>query len=243
MKLDSTTLIRAADSLYEKALDGIPGFSSVEEMAQEYRQGPESLEDQVDTLVRYQVAKASASGFLTGVGGVLTLPVTIPANLSSVMYVQLRMIAAIACMSGHDVRNDRVKTLCYVCLCGNAAKDVLKGVGITLGTKLSEQAIKQLSFEIIKQVNRAVGFRLVTKFGQTGVINLGKAVPLVGGVVGGTFDGASTYTIGKVAKNLFLAGAEAPNARYSTGTQQASVSNSSTGVLPLDEKFRSLPER
>ena len=30
-------------------------------------------------------------------------------------------------------------------------------------------------------MNKAVGFRLLTKFGQTGLVNLGKAIPLVGG--------------------------------------------------------------
>ncbi len=49
---------------------------------------------------------------------------------------------------------------------------------------------------------------MVTKFGQTGVINLGKTVPLVGGVISGTFDGTTTYTIGRVAKNVFVTGDE-----------------------------------
>ncbi len=213
MKLDANTITRALDPIYDRALDGVPGFSSVEEMAKDYLRGPGSLEDQANTLIRYQVAKASTSGFVTGLGGVLTLPVMIPANLSSVMYVQLRMVAAIAYMSDHDVRDDRVKTLCYACLCGYAAKDVLKGAGITIGTKLSEQAIRRLSFEVVKKINKAVGFRLLTKFGQTGVVNLGKVIPLVGGAVGGTFDGAATYAAGKVAKSLFLGEAEASSNR------------------------------
>ena len=33
-------------------------------------------------------------------------------------------------------------------------------------------------------------------------------MPLVGGVIGGTFDGTTTYTIGKVAKKLFVTGEE-----------------------------------
>lgn len=204
MKADPNALAKALDSLYGKALDGIPGFLSAEEMADSYRKDAVSLEEQASRLVRYQVAKASASGFVTGLGGVLVLPVTVPVNLSSVLYVQLRMIAAIAHLGGHDVRDDRVKTLCYLCLCGNSANEVLKGAGITIGTKLTEKAIKQLSFETIKKINKAVGFRLLTKFGQTGAINLGKAIPLVGGAVGGTLDGAATHTIGKVAKKAFL---------------------------------------
>ena len=67
-----------------------------------------------------------------------------------------------------------------------------------------------MSFEVIKKINKAVGFRLLTKFGQTGAINLGKGIPLVGGVVGGAFDGTTTYGIGSVAKNIFIGADETP---------------------------------
>ena len=46
------------------------------------------------------VDKCAASGFLTGFGGFLTLPINVPANLSSVLYVQLRMIAASVAKAG-----------------------------------------------------------------------------------------------------------------------------------------------
>jgi hypothetical protein len=37
------------------------------------------------------------------------------------------------------------------------------------------------------------------------VINLGRLVPVLGGVVGAGFDGVTTNTIGNVARDLFLA--------------------------------------
>lgn len=36
------------------------------------------------------------------------------------------------------------------------------------------------------------------------VVNLGKVVPLVGGVIGGTVDGIGTNIIGKTAKKAFI---------------------------------------
>ncbi len=215
MKFDATTVGKALDLAYDKAVDGVPGvpgLESAEELAKDYLNDPGSLEDKANALIRYQVLKASTSGFVTGLGGLLTLPVTVPVNLASVMYLQLQMVAGIASLGGHDVRNDRVRALCYACLCGNAAADVLKGAGITIGKKLTEQAIKQVPFEVILKINQKVGFRLFTKFGQTGAINLGKAVPLVGGVIGGAFDGTTTYTIGRVARNVFVTGGETSNA-------------------------------
>ncbi|MBF0234565.1 MAG: EcsC family protein [Desulfamplus sp.] len=155
-------------------------------------------------LIRWQIAKAGTSGFVTGLGGIITLPIAIPANIASVIYVQIRMIAAIAYMGGYDIHDDRVKSLVYLCLCGSAATDVIKGVGIQIGTKLSVSAINKISGATLTKINQAVGFRLLTKFGQTGAINLGKAVPIIGGVIGGTIDSITTKTIGKVATNTFI---------------------------------------
>lgn len=204
-KLNQGMIMRTLDWAYDKAVNGIPGFDSAEEMANDYLKGNGSLTDKVNALIRWQNAKSATSGFLSGLGGVITLPVAIPANIASVMYVQIRMIAAIAHMAGYDLRDDRVKTLVYTCLCGNAAKDIVKEFGIKLGTKLTETAIKKISAEVIVKINQAVGFRLLTKFGEKGLVNLGKAVPLVGGVIGGTMDGISTNLIGNVARDTFLA--------------------------------------
>jgi uncharacterized protein (DUF697 family) len=215
VKLDATVVGKALDLAYDKAVDGVPGvpgLGSAEGLADDYLNDSGSLEDKVDALIRVQVLKAATSGFVTGLGGVITLPVAIPANLASIMYLQLQMVAAVARMGGHDVRNDRVRAVCYACLCGNAAAEVLQTAGITIGKKLTEQAITRLSSEVITKINQAVGFRMVTKFGQTGAINLGKAVPLAGGIIGGAFDGTTTYAIGRVAKNVFVTGGETPDA-------------------------------
>lgn len=202
--LTESKIMQTLDWAYDKAVNGIPGLDSAQEMAQDYLGVEGSLVDKVNSLIRWQNTKAGTSGFLSGLGGITLMPVTIPANITSVMYVQVRMIAAIAHMGGHDLKNDRVKALVYTCLCGNAAKDIVKEIGIKIGTKMTEQAVKNISSQIIVKINQAVGFRLLTKFGQTGVINIGKAIPLVGGIVGAAFDSITTNTIGNIARDTFI---------------------------------------
>jgi uncharacterized protein (DUF697 family) len=68
----------------------------------------------------------------------------------------------------------------------------------------TKAAINKISGATITKINQTVGIRLVTKFGQTGAINLGKAVPIIGGFIGGTVDALSTKTIGTVAINTFI---------------------------------------
>lgn len=203
--LSESKIMQALDWAYDKAVNGVPGLDSASELAEDYMKQRGSIKDQVNSLIRWQNTKSATSGFLTGLGGIITMPVTIPANIASVMYVQIRMIAAIAHMGGHDIKDDRVKSLVYVCLAGNSAKDILKDAGIIVGTKFAANAIKNISGKTIIAINKKVGFRLLTKFGQKGAINLGKAIPFLGGVIGAVFDSLATNTIGNIARNTFIA--------------------------------------
>ncbi|MFS0753480.1 EcsC family protein [Noviherbaspirillum sp. 1P10PC] len=196
--------MNALDWAYEKAVNGVPGLDSAQEMATDYLKGEEPLTDKANSLIRWQNTKAATSGFLTGLGGVVTMPITIPANITSVLYVQIRMIAAIAHMGGYDLKDDRVKSLVYACLCGSAATEIIRDIGIKVGTKITEKAIEKISSQLIIKINQAVGFRLLTKFGQTGMINIAKAVPLAGGLVGAAFDSVATNTIGNIARDTFI---------------------------------------
>lgn len=208
--LTQDSIKQMLDWIYVKAVEGVPGFDSATEMARTYSKQGGNAVDQANSLIRWQNTKAGTSGFLAGLGGLLTMPVTVPANISSVIYVQVRMIAAIAALGGHDVRDDRDKAMVYACLAGNGAKDILKDVGIVVGRKLTENAIKSISGKALIEINKKVGFRLFVKAGETGIVNLSKAVPLVGGLVGLAFDAATTNFIGNIAREVFIEGAMAP---------------------------------
>jgi len=210
--MDVTAMGKALSMSYDKALSGIAGMKGAEALAAEYMATGDDLEKQVDMLIRNQVIKCGASGFLTSLGGAITLPVALPANVLSVLYMQLQMIAAIAHMGGYDLQSDRVRTLVIdrvrtlviACLCGNQLKEVLKQAGIKVGTTLTAKAIQRLSAVLFNRINRTVTMRLLSRFGTKSAINLGKAIPLVGGLIGGGFDAYSTQIIGNKAKEMFI---------------------------------------
>lgn len=204
-ELTPSKMVQFLDWSYEKALKGLPKTQSAQELAESYLSKHNTIDDAIDALIVWQNTKAGTSGFLTGLGGAFTLPIAIPANLASVLYVQLRMVAAIAYMRGYDIKDDQVKTLAFIALTGQAASDILKEFGIKTSTSFLKVAIRKVPGEVIKKINQRVGFRLMTKFGSKGIINLGKLVPVAGGVIGATVDVIGTNTIGKVAKDkLFI---------------------------------------
>ena len=206
---DADRMVSILDEIYDKALNGIPYVSeSVEELASDYLLKNNDIEKAAKSLINNQIAKCGTSGFLTGLGGVITMPVTLPANLTSVWYVQMRMIASVAYIGGFDIHSDQVQTMTYVCLTGTGAADILKKSGIEFAEKAANAGIKKIPGKVCVAINKKVGFRFITKFGEKGVINLGKLVPVVGGVVSGITDLSSTKIIANNAYNTFIKAAE-----------------------------------
>ena len=90
-KLTQEQILEALDKIYDKSIQGIKKVSPpIDVLATEYLQTHADVETAAQTFVKYQIAKCTTSGFLTSLGGIITLPVTIPANIGSVLYVQMR---------------------------------------------------------------------------------------------------------------------------------------------------------
>lgn len=199
--------MQALDWCYGKAVNGLGNISpSVDKFAANYLEKNQNAEAAAQSMIKYQIAKCTTSGFVTGLGGLITLPVAVPVNLSSVLYVQLRMIACIAYMAGYDVKSDQVQTLVYACLAGISVGEVLKQVGVKVGEKIAVGAVKKIPGAVLTKINQRVGFRLLTKFGSKGVINIGKAVPVIGGVITGGMDLVETKFIADRAYKMFFEG-------------------------------------
>ena len=198
-------VMKILDSCYEKCLNGIPKVSpSVEEMANDYLKKYKTKEESCKAMIRNQIMKCTTSGFITGFGGFITMPVTLPANITSVIYVQMRMIACTSYMAGFDLNSDQTQTLVYACLAGVAVNNVMKQASIKFGVKFANGLIKKIPGKVLTKINQKVGFRFITKFGTKGVVNLGKLIPGVGAVIGGGLDLVETKIIAKRSYKWFF---------------------------------------
>ena len=102
-------MMQLLDKAYDAAVSGsVPGTDSAEDLARDYQNDYDEPLKAAEALVRWQNVKAGTSGCVTGLGGLITIPVALPANITSVIYVQIRMIAAIAKIGGYDLHDDRV---------------------------------------------------------------------------------------------------------------------------------------
>ncbi|MDO5332008.1 MAG: EcsC family protein [Bacillota bacterium] len=193
--------------IYSKSITGIPKVSApVEDVCVEYLRRYKDAKKAAQKMCAADMAKCTTSGFITGLGGVGTLVITLPANVSSVLYFQIRMIASVARLAGLDLQADATRTFVYACLAGVSVAEAVKKTGITIGEKMATAAISKIPGKTLTAINQKVGFRMLTKFGEKGAINLVEIVPVIGGVVGGGFDLVTTKLIADRAIKEFFDG-------------------------------------
>jgi uncharacterized protein (DUF697 family) len=197
------SLTQAFDWAYGKAVDGIPGFSGAEELAAEYAAKHATVEQAVRAVIAAHTRLAGMTGFATGCGGFVVLPIALPANLAGALYLQTRLVAAIAHLHGHDLRSPRVRMLVLACLSGSRAADTVRDAGIRFGTRLGRDAVGWAAPVLFNKSRHASHFAAVGVATSRGVAGLARFVPLLGGVVAGGFDAALTHMIGRTAHRVF----------------------------------------
>lgn len=166
------------------------------------RRSPEDMKDDIDAvvarLIKESVAAAGTQGFVTGLGGLLTAGVTIPANVAASFAINMRMAGSIAHLRGWDIRDPHVRTVAMMLAIGMSTQSVLAAFGVKVGQKIGEQMIKKIPIAMLRAINKKVGFFLFAKYGtQRAAITLAKAVPILGGLVGGAVDAGATAVIGR----------------------------------------------
>ncbi len=177
------------EKLLSIGFDGSGRFESahqVAEAAQRRRSDPERV---VEDLIAQHTRLAATSGFVTGLGGFAVMLVALPANVAGFYVIATRMAAAIAKVRGFDIDDPRVRSAVLLSLVGSDADDILAKAGAGASGPLANVATKRLPSTAVMAINKGVGFRLITQLGRKTLGRLGRGLPLVGGVVGATFDG------------------------------------------------------
>lgn len=182
---------KMVENLLDTGIDGKGPFdpaASVAASALTKHRG--NVEGAVEDVVKSHLKLAAAGGFVTSLGGFITLPVALPANVLGFYLLATRMTAAIASMRGHDITQPQIRTAVLLSLVGADADDLLAKAGMVSPTgRLTNLAAQRLPGPALMVVNKAVGFRLLSTAGKKTFSRFGRNVPLVGGVVGAGLDG------------------------------------------------------
>jgi EcsC protein family len=196
---------RLVQVLLDAGIDGLGPLKSAQEMAEAARLSSRSGDAAVAKVARNHVGKGAVGGFVTGIGGFLTMPIALPANVLEFYIVATRMVASIADLRGYEVDDPQVRTAVLLTLVGSDADEVLKKAGLTGGTtgKVLGLAAGQLPPAGLLMLNKAIGFRILRGVGEKAFSRLGRGVPLAGGVLGGGVDMWMMKRIADHAMNEF----------------------------------------
>jgi len=186
---DDGAVDRLVRLLLDVGLDGRGPVASAQEVADEALREAGSREAAVRKVARAALVGGGVGGFVTGVGGFVTMPVALPANMAEFYLQATRMVGAVAALRGHDLADERIRTAVLLTLVGSRSEDVLTKAGIsTAGGRVASVALRNLPPAALMVVNKAIGFRLVRGVGERTLTRLGRGVPVAGGVVGGGLD-------------------------------------------------------
>jgi hypothetical protein len=184
------------ENLLDTGIDGKGPFDSAQKVADVKRSEKPTAEEAVDAVVRSHLKLAAAGGFVTGLGGFITMPVALPLNVLEFYLLATRMVASVASLRGYDIKQPEIRSAVLLTLVGADADDLLKKAGVLSTGRLSNLAAQRLPGPALMVLNKAVGFRLLTTAGKKSLSRLGKGVPMVGGVLGAGLD---TYLLKRIA--------------------------------------------
>jgi len=189
-----------------RAIDGVgplaPAAQAADKQLAEQRG---DVDRAIHEVIENNVRIAGAQGFATNVGGLVTMAVTIPANVTGLALIQCRMVAGIAHLRGHDLDDPRVRNAILALLLGEeqvrelVKRKKLPATPMALATAPAHDPTLDVTISGVVATDiltRVAGKRLAT--------TVGRRVPVIGGVVGAGADGFATWKVGRYADRELL---------------------------------------
>lgn len=188
------------------AVNGLQGFLGAREIAVRRLADKGDREGAVDSLISHHVALASAQGFVTSVGGLVTLPVGLPANIAGLAVLHARMVASIAHLRGYDLDDPRVRSALTLTLIGEDEVRSLVTEGKLPATPLVVATAPMYDPDLEKAISERVMGSIAARLGGKHLaVVVVRRIPLVGGGVGAAVDGVLTWGLGSYARREFVA--------------------------------------
>ena len=185
----------------ELAIDGFGRYpGAVEAGERRRREAKGDVERAIHDVIETHVRLAGLQGFVTNLGGVVTLAVTIPANVAGLAVLQAHMVATIAHLRGYDLEDSRVRNAVLACMLGeDSVRELVKRkrlpsspLGIATAPVHDPALDQRIASEVTQELVAKVGGRRVATA-------VGRRVPVIGGGVGAVSDGFSTWRVGRYA--------------------------------------------
>ncbi|HSU03368.1 MAG TPA: EcsC family protein [Nocardioides sp.] len=189
-----------------RAIDGIgplpPAARAADKQLTEQRG---NVERAIHEVIENNVRIAGAQGFATNVGGLVTMAIALPANVTGLAVIQCRMVAGIAHLRGHDLSDPRVRNAILALLLGEDQVNELVRKKKIPTTPMALATAPAHDPTLDGVISAVVATDIITRVaGKRLATTVGRRVPVIGGVVGMGADGYATWKIGRYADRELL---------------------------------------
>ena len=200
----TTAFVREALHRAIRGVGPLPPAASAAE--KQLREQHGNVDRAIHEVIENHVRMAGLQGFVTNLGGLVTATMTIPANITGLALLQCRMIAGIVHLRGYDLEDPRVRNAILVTLLGEdtvtslVKKKEIPAPPMALATApAAEERLDRLVSGVVASdlIAKVAGKRLATQ--------VGRRIPVVGGLVGLGADGYATWKVGRYADREWLA--------------------------------------
>jgi len=185
----------------DRAIDGVGPLRGAKRAADaKLVEADGDVEAAIKSLIASHSRMAGVQGFVTNVGGLVTLAVSIPANITGLTLLQCHLVAGIAHLRGYDLDDPRVRNAVLVCMLGeDSVRTLVKSKRIPGGPMLlATSPVHDPSLDSV--ISGEVTVELVGKVGgRRAVLWVGRRVPVLGGGIGAVSDAVNTHQVGSYA--------------------------------------------
>ncbi len=186
---------------FDRAVDGFgPLLGAAEAADKRLAEHEGDVDKAIRSLIDSHVRFAGVEGFLTNIGGLVTMTVTLPVNISGLALLQCHLVAGIAHVRGYDLADPRVRNAVIACMLG---EDTVKSLVKKKKLPSSPMAIATapaVDLDLDQRLAAEVTAELMGRVaGKRTIAVVGRRVPVIGGGVGAVTDGYATYRIGRYA--------------------------------------------
>jgi hypothetical protein len=186
---------------FDRAVDGVgPLRSAAASADHQLVEHGGDVDRAIGALIDSHVKLAGIQGFVTNLGGVLTMAVAIPANISGLALLQCHLVAGIAHLRGYELDDPRVRNAVLACLVGKSGVNNLVKRKKLPSTPMGIATAPWYDPSLDQKIAREVTAELIASVaGKRTVVMLARRTPVVGGGVAAVTDGYQTYEIGRYA--------------------------------------------
>jgi hypothetical protein len=199
----TTSFVREALHRAIAGVGPLPPASAAAEAQLKEQKGDvdRAIHEVIENHVRY----AAAQGFVTNLGGLVTMAVMVPTNITGLTLIQCRMVAGIAHLRGYDLDDPRVRNAILTTMLGEDVIDALvkkrklpaPPMAMATAPVHDPGLDRIISAEVAAElISRIAGKRLAT--------TIGRKIPIAGGFIGLGADAYVTWRVGRYADRELL---------------------------------------